>query len=613
MKHILSLLFFLLSFSTLLGQDYQEVWLYPDGNYPEVNGHENDQPRYTGRWTAQPFMHIYRADTLHNNGRTVVCLPGGGYQHLSMVNEGSDWAPYFNGLGYNFVVLAYRMPYGHHMIPQTDVYDTFRYLKAHAQELCINPSEIGIMGFSAGGHLASTVATHAPADVRPAFQILFYPVISMDTLVTHRGSHDNLIGRYAEADLVKRYSNEQQIDRLTPPGIILLADDDRAVPSPNGVNYYLGMKRRGIPCSLHIYPSGGHGFGFRPSFAYHDAMLQDLTDWLQRGYQSPDFTLGADISWCTQQEAQGQKYRNFDNKERDAITLCREMGLGSVRLRVWVDPRDRNGKPSWCNADDVLQKALRAKKAGMDIMIDFHYSDSWADPAKQPIPAAWRKHSYKQMCQDVRRHTLEVLTLLKQNGITPRWVQVGNETSNGMLWPVGNISRNPKQYAGLFRAGYEAVKEVCPESQVIVHLDNGWKDELYDWNLGILRDNGAKWDLIGMSLYPYWAQKGDSTLTAQWVIDHCIANIRRCAQKFGTDVMITEIGFEVDDEHPEVMAEGRRQLHEVLRRARFETDGHCRGVMYWEPLCDPRHYRLGAFHADGSPTEIMRAWTDPIR
>ena len=139
--------------SHIQAQDYKEVWIYPDGNYPELNGHENDSPRTTERWTAQPYMHIYRASTDKAAARTVVCLPGGGYSHLSLVNEGSSWAPYFNELGINLVVLAYRMPYGHDQIPQNDVYDGIRYLKAHATELGINPNDVGIMGFSAGGHL----------------------------------------------------------------------------------------------------------------------------------------------------------------------------------------------------------------------------------------------------------------------------------------------------------------------------------------------------------------------------------------------------------------------------------------------------------------------------
>ena len=277
----LLLLLTLLSFVPAMAQGYEEVWIYPDGKFPELNGHENDDPRSTDRWTAQPYMHIYRADADKNTGRTVVCLPGGGYSHLSLQNEGALWAPFFCEQGINLVVLAYRMPYGHDQIPQRDVYDGIRYLQKNAKRLGINTREIGVMGFSAGGHLATTVATHAPSDVRPAFQILFYPVVSMDTLQTHRGSHDNLIGRYAGDSLVHLYSNEQQIDSLTPPAILLLADDYRAVPSPNGVNYYLALHRQGIPATLHVYPKGGHGFGIKDTFPYHTSMLQDLRDWLK--------------------------------------------------------------------------------------------------------------------------------------------------------------------------------------------------------------------------------------------------------------------------------------------------------------------------------------------
>lgn len=281
MRYLQLLLLSLVLATPLWAQNYEEVWIYPDGNFPETNGHEEDLPRTTDRWTAQPWMHIYQADSTTNTGRTVVCLPGGGYSHLSLQNEGALWAPFFTEQGINLVVLAYRMPYGHDQIPQNDVYDGIRYLKAHAMDLGMDTEKIGVMGFSAGGHLATTVATHAPRDVRPAFQILFYPVVSMDTLKTHRGSHDNLIGRYANDSLVTLYSNEQQIDSLTPPAILLLADDDRAVPSPNGVNYYLALKAQGIPATMHVYPKGGHGFGIKDSFPYHESMLQNLREWLR--------------------------------------------------------------------------------------------------------------------------------------------------------------------------------------------------------------------------------------------------------------------------------------------------------------------------------------------
>lgn len=340
-----------------------------------------------------------------------------------------------------------------------------------------------------------------------------------------------------------------------------------------------------------------------------------------------EFMLGADISWATEMESKGEKLYNYSGEERDAFSLMKEMGIGAIRLRVWVDPSKHD---NWCNKDDVLAKARRAQALGLDIMIDFHYSDWWADPAKQNIPAAWAKHKYKQMLTDVASHTTEVLTLLKGNGIKVRWVQVGNETSNGMLWSVktdpttgweikdatgqttitqsmGHAERNPEQYAGFFKAGYEAAKSVYPEAKVIVHLDNGYSNALYNRNLDILRSNGAKWDIIGMSLYPYWSR--DYEPSAPRLFAECMRNIKSLVKKYGTDVIIVETGFEVNDEEPWVMESGREQLTELIRLCRTTTDVHCLGVFYWEPTCRPSVYKLGAFTEDGHPTSIMRAMT----
>ena len=259
---------------------YQQVLIWPDGNYPQTNGHEGEPTQE--KWVGTPFMDIYLADASNNTHRMVVCLPGGGYSHLARAHEGNQWAPYFISQGINFVVLNYRMPYGNHLIPQSDVIQAMRYLRAHAEEMGVDAQAIGIMGHSAGGHLATTIATHAPKDARPNFQILFYPVVSMDEKYTHRGSRDNFLGKKPEKEFVEMYCNEKQVDEMTSPAIILLADDDTAVPSPNSVNYYLAMKKNGIPATLHVYPSGGHGFGCRENFGYHKAMLQDLTDWLSQ-------------------------------------------------------------------------------------------------------------------------------------------------------------------------------------------------------------------------------------------------------------------------------------------------------------------------------------------
>jgi len=347
--------------------------------------------------------------------------------------------------------------------------------------------------------------------------------------------------------------------------------------------------------------------------------------------QNDDFVLGADCGWNTEYEQKGYKLYNWQGQERECTALMKELGMNAIRIRVWVEDEkglDSHGQPFCCKAD-VLEKAKRAKALGMDIMIDFHYSDWWADPHKQNIPKAWEKLSYKKMLKALSAHTVEVLTMLKNNGITPRWVQVGNETSKGMLWSVemdpktgwevkdadghttitktmGHWEQNPEQYAGFISAGYDAVKSVFPDTKVIVHLDNGFDDVLYNKNLDIIKNGGGKWDIIGMSLYPYWSIESGMEPTAQKTIVDCMRNIRNLYKKYGTDCMITETGYEVDDKNPWVMEQGREQFANLLRRARTETNGHCLGVFYWEPECRPSQYKLGAFSEDGHPTSIMR-------
>lgn len=340
-----------------------------------------------------------------------------------------------------------------------------------------------------------------------------------------------------------------------------------------------------------------------------------------------DFVKGADIGSLTSQEARGVKFHDKHGNERECLDLLKDFQINAVRLRVWVNPRD-----GYCGKEDVLQKALRAKEKNMDIMLCFHYSDWWADPAKQPIPAAWMGHDFKQMKKDLVAHSIEVLQLLKDNGVTPRWVQVGNETSNGMLWNVktdergweikdengnttvtysmGHIKTEPKNYAGFIRAGYNAVKKVFPKSIVIVHLDNGFDPNLYDYNLGTVLRYGGKFDMIGMSVYPYWAMDSNKEPSAEKTITDAIANIRRVAEKYKKDVMIVETGFEVNEYHPEIMEEGREQLKRLIHESRYQTNGHCRGVFYWEPQMLPGGYKLGAFDKNGTPTSIMDGFVE---
>lgn len=223
-------------------------------------------------------------------GKAVVGCPGGGYTGLSMQNEGHDWAEYFNRQGIAYFVLTYRMPKGDRQLPISDAEKAMTTVRDSANVWDINPSDVGIMGFSAGGHLASTISTHSEFAARPNFSILFYPVISMNEKESHKGSCFNFLGMEGQKDgkLVKQYSNQHAVRRhLTPPAIILTANDDRTVPPvTNGLAYYSAMRREGNDCALYIYPTGGHGFGYRSSFTYHQQMLNDLTTWLQM-HQGP--------------------------------------------------------------------------------------------------------------------------------------------------------------------------------------------------------------------------------------------------------------------------------------------------------------------------------------
>ena len=218
------------------------------------------------------------------NGRAIVDCPGGGYTHLSMENEGHAWAEFYNEQGIAYVVLKYRMPNGNRNIPLSDAYKAIRTVRDSCKVWHINPYNVGIQGFSAGGHLASAVSTHAPFASRPNFSILFYPVITMNTKISHTVSCSGFLGEDLKNEkLVREWSSDKAVHRhLTPPAIVILANDDRVVPpAPNGAAYYSSMRQAGNNCSFFAYPSGGHGFGFKDTWRYHNLMKAELRQWLE--------------------------------------------------------------------------------------------------------------------------------------------------------------------------------------------------------------------------------------------------------------------------------------------------------------------------------------------
>lgn len=214
-------------------------------------------------------------------GRAVVICPGGGYQTLAMDSEGRDWAPFFNDMGIAAIVLKYRMPNGDKQVPISDAEEAMKLVRRNAAEWRIKPNEVGIMGASAGGHLASVLATKATGDARPDFQILLYPVITMQPGITHRGSRERFLGKYPSKADEREYSTDQQVTRSTPRAWIALSDDDRTVMPINGVNYYAELYRHDVPASLHVFPGGRHGWGRKQTFKYNLEMELELKAWLQ--------------------------------------------------------------------------------------------------------------------------------------------------------------------------------------------------------------------------------------------------------------------------------------------------------------------------------------------
>ncbi len=309
--------------------------------------------------------------------------------------------------------------------------------------------------------------------------------------------------------------------------------------------------------------------------------------------ETSTFAKGADVSWLTQMEASGKTFYNAAGAPMDCLKLLQSLGMNSIRLRVWVNPAD-----GWCNKEDVLAKAWRVSKLGMRVMIDFHYSDTWTDPSKQAKPATWENLSLSGLENAVSAHTVDVLTALKDEGVTPEWVQVGNETGNGMLWDEGKASVNMANYAALSNAGYDAVKSVFPDTKVIVHLQNGNDNALFRWLFDGLKSNGAKWDVIGMSLYP-------SADNWQTMNDDCVANMNDMITRYGKEVMLCEVGMAWDA--PEV---AEAFLTDLITKSKAIEGDKCLGVFYWEPEAYGgwNNYALGAFDDSGKPTVALNAF-----
>lgn len=268
--------------NTLFAQ--QEIKLYPNGP-SESNGisvaESFRDPEFIIN-ISEPRMYAFPAVKEKATGTAVLICPGGGYSGVSMIKEGSEIAKWFNELGVSAFVLYYRMPNGHSEIPLKDAQTALKIIHKRAKEWNIDKKKIGIMGFSAGGHLASTTGTHFKSSIqRPAFMILGYPVVTMNKELTHAGSRNNLLGKTPSDELVKLYSNELQVTKNTPPTFIVHAADDKTVPIANSEQLLKALLDHNVPAELHKFDIGGHGFGMRKRGIPVDNWTDLLKLWLK--------------------------------------------------------------------------------------------------------------------------------------------------------------------------------------------------------------------------------------------------------------------------------------------------------------------------------------------
>lgn len=247
-----------------------------------------------------PTLSIFLPKKIKPNQAAVIIFPGGGYQHLAIDKEGTKVAEWFNSLGIAAIVVKYRLPSDKIMKnknigPLQDAQEAVRYVRQNASKYNIDANKIGILGFSAGGHLASTLATHyddkiyessSKVSARPDFSLLIYPVISMQNDITHKGSQISLLGENPSQELRDSFSNEKRINAQTPPTFLVHATDDTTVLPENSINFYLALKNNGVPAELHIYEKGGHGFGLGVKDT-SKFWTRDCEEWLKsHGYSN---------------------------------------------------------------------------------------------------------------------------------------------------------------------------------------------------------------------------------------------------------------------------------------------------------------------------------------
>lgn len=300
---------------------------------------------------------------------------------------------------------------------------------------------------------------------------------------------------------------------------------------------------------------------------------------MAQGIGEIPYTVGADISWLQSQEDRGTEFSDGGIKG-DALEILRDNGFNYIRLRLFVDPRSELGysrREGYCDLEHTLQMAHRIKQAGMMFLLDFHYSDNWADPQKQIMPQAWQTYSYMEVQEALYNHTREVLEALVKQGTAPDMVQVGNEVSNGMLWPYGSVRHSFEGLCGLLKEGVRAVREVTPEAAIMLHVALGGQHEESVRFFEAMNRYGVEYDLIGQSYYPEW----------HGTLEELEFNLRDLATRYHKPIIVVEY---------------RDHFKEIDRIVRSLPEALGRGTFIWEAT-SPQWGKL--FDEEGAATPAL--------
>ncbi|MGP6486438.1 galactosidase [Duffyella gerundensis] len=314
-----------------------------------------------------------------------------------------------------------------------------------------------------------------------------------------------------------------------------------------------------------------------------------------------DFVKGADISTLPELEKQGGKFYNAANQQQDPIAILKANGINTLRLRLWVDPRDASGKAYGGGTNDLettLALAKRGKAQGMQLLLDLHYSDFWTDPGKQFKPKAWEKLTFPQLEKQVHDYTRDTLARFKQAGVMPEMVQIGNELNGGMLWPDGKSwGQNGGEFdrlAALLKAGISGVRDNLSDPgqvKIMLHLAEGTKNDMFRWWFDEITKRQVPFDVIGLSMYTYW----------NGPISALKANMDDISQRYQKDVMVVEAAYawtldncdsaensfqakeEKDGGYPATVAGQTAYLRDLMQAIRSVPDHRGKGLVYWEP------------------------------